>query len=526
MIQTRQTLKRDLAEKPFLGKTPWIALAILMLASATSASAQFPNYPEPDLPTMPACAQRTPVPLPEKWEAVTLMSPYLYHGTFPLGASLRVGHLVYDSTVEAMRAAVYQVGSTNVVDLLITHDQTWLLDGPWDDPTCVADWGQNLVVPGRVWQDGSAVCVGTQRTAPTIHTGPLVNWWKQPSPIQDRGAEGQAGDWFWFDQNGYPTRTFFWADHAGLPAIISEYAFTNFYSFEPVAQTDLGSLIARCQATRGLPIVTPEDRIMLREREQKPRRGHPRSVSDLIPGLSYQACGGPDIEPPHWPQQVYMTSFSTAAKFATPKPLVTSVYYDPAGPNLRTRLHKIEEVNSVQTPVFSDALLLNQSSWGVDYVASSPFPQVPDGCGEGPHTSIPGAPHPDWGQRGGCTCMGVLDGTPGLSPNRKTQIVSCPLADYSGDTLFWMWYTVAEPPEPIVFLQTRADITIGTGLCLADYFHWEEPPSFGPIPSYIYTEPATCSFPPASAPTPPQACLYCHNPSTNTGHGTSKRIGH
>jgi hypothetical protein len=119
--------------------------------------------------------------------------------------------------------------------------------------------------------------------------------------------------------------------------------------------------------------------------------------------------------------------------------------------------------------------------------------------------------------------MGILADNPVLSPNRTTQVVACPLPDYSGDTLFWMWYTVAEPPEPIVFLQSRADITIGTGLCLADYYHWKEPPP-QPISSHIFTvpPPGSCQFPPASAPTPPHACLHCHNPSTNSGHGASE----
>lgn len=505
--------------KPKHARALWVAFVLPTLVGTVGASAQsFPNYPEPDLPQMESCAQRTPVPLPEKWEAVTLMSPYLYHGIFPNGALLRIGRFTYDAGVEAMRAAVYRVGAPNVYDLLITHDKTWLLGGPWDDPTCIAEWGQNLVVPGRVWQDRQAVCVGTQRTAPTIHTGPKVNWWKQPSPVQDRGAEGQAGDWFWFDQNGYPTRTFFWADHAGLPAVISEYAYTNFYSFNPVSETNLASLIASCRQMAGLPVLDEDQRIFHREREHS-RAGHPELASDLIPGLSYLGCADPAIEPPHWPVEVYMTSFSTAAKFATPKPLVTAVYYNPAGPNLRTRLHKVEEVDKQPTRAFSDALLLNQSSWGIDFLADSPYTQLD--CGEGPHTSIPGAPHPDWGARGNCRCMGVIDNNPVLSPDRKTQIISCPLADYSGDTLFWMWYTVAEPPEPIVFLQTRADITIGTGLSLADYYHWEAPPKGG-VPDYIYTTPSTCSFPPSSAPTPPGACLYCHNPSTNNGHGASK----
>lgn len=498
-----------------------ISIALAFLAAvplAAAADVPFPNYPEPGLPQMAPCAQRTPTPLPEKWQAVTLMSPYLYHGIFPRGANLRVGRLTYDASVGAMRAGIYRVGETNVTDLLITHDRTYYLTGTWDDPTCSAIWYETLTVPGRIWQGHDAVCVGNHATAPTIHTGPKVDWWKQPSPIQERGAEGQAGDWFWFDSNGYPTRTFFWAKHPSLPSIISDYAFSNFYSFEAVGSTDLGALVQQCENAAGLPIIGKAEAIVRQEEVQELRAGHPDTAGDLIPGLSYEACSGSDIQPPHWPQEIYITSFSTAAKFATPRPISTSVYYNPAGPYLRTRLHKVEEQNNSPVMAFSDALLLNQSSWGIDFLANPPYTQLD--CGEGPHTSIPGAPHPDWGARGGCTCMGVLENNPVLSPNRRTQIIACPLADYSGDTLFWMWYTIEEPPEPIVFLQTRADITIGTGLSLADYFHWVEPPP-QPIPSTIYTQPSTCSFPPSSAPTPPPACLYCHNPSTNSGHGTS-----
>lgn len=503
------------------GISTCVVITFLSLPIGASAQVNFPNYPEPDLPQMDPCAQRTPIPLPEKWEAISLMSPYLYHGVFPNGAELRVGRFTYDASVGAMRAGVYRVGTTNLVDLLITHDNTWVLGGSWDNPTCQANWGKLLPVPGRIWQDKKAICVGNQRTAPTIHTGPKVDWWKQPSPIQARGAEGQAGDWFWFDENGYPTRTFFWGEHSGLPAVLSEYAFSNFSSFQPIESTNLQALIALCTGAGSLPTFDEGRRIGYREAEQEPREGHPTSVGDLIPGLSAEACSSPDIEPPHWPEEVYITSFSTAAKFKTPKPLSTSVYYNPAGPNLRTRLHKIEKDPNTNKPVkaFSDALLLDQSSYGIDFLANPPYTQLD--CGKGPHLSLPGAPHPDWGARGGCQCMAVIDNNPVLSPNRKTQVISCPLADYSGDTLFWMWYTVAEPPEPIVFLQTRADITIGTGLCLADYYHWEEPPAT-PIPSYIYTAPTTCEFPPSRAPTPPAACLQCHNPSTNTGHGTSR----
>ena len=81
-----------------------------------------------------------------------------------------------------------------------------------------------------------------------------------------------------------------------------------------------------------------------------------------------------------------------------------------------------------------------------------------------------------------------------------------------GNTMFWMWYTIAEPPRPVVFLQSEPDVTIGTGLSLADYVYWKPQP----VPDDIFTRPTSCTLPPDSAPTPPPACLKCHNPSTNS----------
>jgi hypothetical protein len=116
--------------------------------------------------------------------------------------------------------------------------------------------------------------------------------------------------------------------------------------------------------------------------------------------------------------------------------------------------------------------------------------------------------------------MGVIQNNPVLSPGRNTEIIGCPLpliatkpGQQNGNTMFWMWYTITDPMQPVVFLQSKPDVTIGTGLSLADYAHWQPTP----VPSDIYTTPAagSCPAPPASAPTPPGACMGCHNPSTN-----------
>ena len=87
--------------------------------------------------------------------------------------------------------------------------------------------------------------------------------------------------------------------------------------------------------------------------------------------------------------------------------------------------------------------------------------------------------------------------------------------------MFWMWYTDESPPEPVVFLQTLPDVTIGTGLSLADYVHWNPQP----VADEVFTLPEPpCFVPPADAPTPPPACLKCHITSTNTGEWFDSRL--
>lgn len=141
-------------------------------------------------------------------------------------------------------------------------------------------------------------------------------------------------------------------------------------------------------------------------------------------------------------------------------------------------------------------------------------------CARGVHTSLPGSPKKDWGVAGHCQCMSVLEDNPVLSPGRNTEIIGCPLplkADeldhQTGNTMFWMWYTIADPMQPVVFMQTKPDVTIGTGLSLADYTHWQQKAA----PDDVFTTPVAfaCPAPPSSAPTPPTACMGCHNWSTN-----------
>ena len=172
-----------------------------LLALSTSAFAQFPNYPEPHLPVMGPCVNSTPQPLPVKWQATALMAPYLYTGDpmhLSSGAPLQVGRFVYDGANRLMRGTTYGVTSGGVVDVLISDDATWLLAGSYDNPSCVANFGPLYKVPSRVWQNPAfqPQCVGNHAVAPSINTGPKVDWWKQKSPMNAPGADGQAADWY------------------------------------------------------------------------------------------------------------------------------------------------------------------------------------------------------------------------------------------------------------------------------------------------------------------------------------------
>jgi hypothetical protein len=468
---------------------------------------------------MGQCLFNIPQPLPARWQATALMAPYLYSGKpddfddLSSRAELQVGRFVYDGENRLMRGTRYGAKLGGVIDLLISDRNTWVLTGGYENPRCVATLAAPYKVPSRIWQDpqAQATCVGNHPIAPTIDAGPSVDWWKQKSPITEAGASGEAADWYWMDSNGYPTRTMFWFKHDDLPAVLGDYAFTNFYRFAPGNDVDLKKIAAACeQAT--LPVWSEEDVAALQAKTQS-QMDNPAGA--LVPGLSYQACSTLGAKPPTWPADIYMTSFSTAAKYATPRPLVTSVFYNPDTPRLRTRLHESASSGGSE---WDDALLINESSYGVSLNGTAPYYQK--SCASGVHTSLPGSPHEDWGVAGHCQCMGVLENNDVLSPGRKTEIIGCPLplqadeADHqTGNTMFWMWYSISDPMQPIVFMQTKPDVTIGTGLSLADYTHWTRKVA----PDSVFTAPEhfACPAPPSSAPTPPHACMGCHNWSTN-----------
>ena len=96
-----------------LRKTLSFVLAIAPVLFPTLARAEFPAYPEPDLPVMEACPNGGVPELPARWQATALMAPYLYTGkpndlnNLSSRAELQVGRFVYDGDNHLMRGTRY-----------------------------------------------------------------------------------------------------------------------------------------------------------------------------------------------------------------------------------------------------------------------------------------------------------------------------------------------------------------------------------------------------------------------------------
>ena len=470
-------------------KIAWIGLVLVLGAGMASLgySQSHLNYPEPYVPKMGPCIHETAVPLPEQWQATALMSPYRYQDykgadkNLSESADLQVGRFVYDDKSKLMRATHYGVRLKTAVDLLITEGPTYVLSGSYDNPTCEAVLEKRYQLPSRVWLSGEAkkdyLCVGNHRIAPSMDKGPEVDWFKQKSPIQGNGTKKDVtgADWFWLDKNGFPTRTMFWGPHSSLPAVIGDYALSMFYEFGPGNDIDLQAILNECAKAPDVKVWPPKEPLAQAGAE-------PVEVGALIPGLSFEGCSRLDAKPPAWPVEFYMTSFSTAAKFETLKPIPSSVYFRPKPTELRIRLH--------MDKFWKDALLVEHASYGMDIIDFKKPRVKPGSCASGPYTTLPGPPKPTWGEAGDCQCMGVLEDNPVLSPGRNSQLIGCPLplGTELKRTMFWMWYTIEDIPQPIVFLQSQENIGTGTGLSLADYVYWHKQP----VPQDIFDAPKDC----------------------------------
>jgi hypothetical protein len=406
-----------------------LRLAILAAAAAwwSPAAAQSAT----STPTLAACTPATAPQLPMRWRAVGLMMPFRQE-------QLDVGEFVYDGTLPAMRATVYGLES-GAADLLITQDNTYLLDGPHQAPTHCTALGPKLHPPSAQWLSGDSVCVGE---AP-LETH-RVQWWQAPGFDPAR---------YWFSTETHlPWRSSF-VSRSLDPAIIGDYAMSYFPTFTPLQETDLAALRDRCAATTEHAEVseTPTARELMTIPNKAAEAERATRIGELIPGLSHDACSR--ATPPRWPDQFVTTSIVTPIKI-TDHPFSALIYYDWSQAGTLTVL-PFQGRPPVQQGVIA---LKNRIGYRLRFRTSG---------GTGVCAPVlPGIVRPDWMSAASCSCKGMIERGSPLSPNADTQILSCPIRT-QGSRIMWSWYTTQG--RPVMFVEAAPQ---GGGVMLADYHDW------------------------------------------------------
>jgi hypothetical protein len=392
-------------EMPRCDKARLRFVAILIALSACSdlaAYAQATAQPAASapLPVLSRCdAGATPPALPKLWRAVALLFPYTT-------SQLDVAELTYDGTLPAMRASVTGAESGSV-DLLITAEQTYQLNGPRNAPTACVALGRLFNLPAQRWLSPQARCVGR-----TTVSGNQIEGWKMPASA---GADPSA-TWFWYRSGSrLPWRAMFTALSSD-PPVIGEYSLSYFPTFEPIARSNLAALRDLCRAQAGAP---PANRASggvraLMAAGQISDDERTRRTQALIPGFSRRACAG--MRPYEWPRRFSMTAIMTPTTFAY-GPFPSEIFYDWDGG--KTMLTRMRDPDNPQSPTTVDALLVGDND-GYDIRRSA-------GGAPSCRQPYPGVIRPDWMIHDKCQCRGVIANNAMFGAKDTVQILSCPI---------------------------------------------------------------------------------------------------
>jgi hypothetical protein len=445
------------------------------------AASHAPNADLLPLPAFTACTSKDHPRLPAKWEAVALMQDFFED-------SFTVGKFVFDESARAFRFSLVDPYGVDEDRLVTSDGKLYSLTGG-DAPTSCTLLTETspYTVPDRDWLDDGAVCVGQ---APILQRN--QQWWKSPS--------GPGANWYWYNaSNRLPFRSMYYADaQPTTPVPVYEhFTFNYFPTFRSVRSTNLAALVSMCQKSSSVPTATAEYSqptvapLMKKSTYPVQKPDGFQKITKWIPGVS--ACSSKDSLPPPWPQQVQGTVFMTAVSFA-PNPFPTRVFYDWTKRSQNTTLNYYPQTaaNGSQT-----ALLLGDTG----YIAIKGQNGSVSMCAQ----ALPGPQVPDWKNVDGCECRAQIAPRTVLNPSDvPTKILWCP-TDLSANQVFWTWYS--DKGAPVVFMQSNSSPTDGTGLNLADYYHWK-PGSVAPPGTFDL--PAACQG--QKIQPLPQACHNCHLP--------------
>ena len=442
------------------------------------------SFPMP--PTIAPCGSKTPPNLPQAFHAIALLTPFN-------NSQLVVADIYYDWSLQAMRITTYGL-EQGYADFLYIQDEYYILDSvngglPTNFFGPIATTEQ---VPPPNWlATFKATCNGIGEVL-NVNT----NWWcsltknnNGTAPIPPTPCPNiDSANWFWLrTDNQMPWRLMLinTTNEFNLP-FIGWFAFVHFPTFESIPSASLTDLVQKCKArsTRldlesaaPLKISTYEDVYHLVS--GKPLLSEPVNqanvldkIQDLIPGLTPPT----NNSLPTWPNQLFMTALTTPTFEPHPfrnQPYPTQVYYDWNNQRQLTRFFLPDQS-------LEDVILTSSTSYLIA--------RFPNGTHKCLGTVPVGLPYPDWTERDGGVCKGVITNNPQLSPNRTTQIFTL---NSMPPRVFWIWYTTAN--QAIMFAEVPQACNVE--LILTDYFDYNPaPPPFDPS---LFVVPPDCLSAPA-----------------------------
>lgn len=476
-MRTKYRQHRTMALLSFL-------VSLVVTACETSPAPETQTLGLLPLPEFAECESTNRPLLPAKWQAAALMQDFVMN-------SLMFGQFVYDESVQAFRFSLADRYGTEL-DFLVTHDRKlYLLKGGETPSSCsLLTTDSPYTVPTRDWLNDGAVCVGQ---APILRREQA--WWKDKS---DEGA-----NWFWFNTgNGLPFRSMYYEDVkiTDPVPIYEHFTFNYFPTFEEVSATNLDQILQLCLRSGDTPTplesfdIHSIDSLMAATSYPVPSAEPLAQVQKWIPELS--ECSSPSSLPPPWPDQVQASVFMTAVSFP-PNPFPTRVFYDWSQQAQNSSLY-------YNPPTATNYVQVALLTGNTGYIRIEDAHGSISMCQQ----VLPGPQVPNWNELDGCECRAQIDPGSTLNPSSvPTKILWCP-TDLSANQVFWTWYS--DRGTPIVFMQSNSSPSAGTGLNLADYYHWS-PGSVAP--SGTFDIPSECLG--KQKHEVPVACHDCHLPTTS-----------
>jgi len=437
------------------------------------------SFPMP--PSIAPCGSKTPPNLPQAFHAIALLTPFN-------NSQLVVADITYDWSLPAMRITTYGL-EQGYADFLYFQNVYFIIDSENGGPpkNFFGPIATTEQIPPPNWlATFNATCNGVGEVL-DVNT----NWWcsltkntNGTAPVPPTPCPNiDSANWFWLrTDNQMPWRMMLinTTNEFDLP-FIGWFAFAHFPTFESIPSGSLSDLVQTCktrstrldlESAAPLKVDTYEDVYNLVS--GKPLVSEPvkqanvlDQIQNLIPGLAPPN----NNSLPTWPNQLFMTAFTTPTFEPHPfpnQPYPTQVYYDWTNQRQLTRFYLPDQS-------LEDVILTSSISYLIA--------RFPNGTHKCLGTVPVGLPYTNWTERDGGVCKGVITNNPQLSPNKTTQIFTL---NSMPPRVFWIWYTTTN--QAIMFAEVPQACNVE--LILTDYFDYNPaPPPFDPS---LFVVPPDC----------------------------------